>query len=76
MSKKVQGKASALCCFAVLICAACVCRGVVKVVALLGFIQRGLCCSSALWAIVDQVAAAINDRAGPSHAPPSAPNGT
>ncbi len=62
--QKVQGKASALCCFAVLICAACVCRGVVEVVALLGFIQRGLCCSSAVWAIVDQVAAAINDKLG------------
>jgi hypothetical protein len=32
--QKVQGKASALCYFAVLICAACVCRGVVNVVAL------------------------------------------
>jgi hypothetical protein len=31
------------------------------VVALLGFIQRGLCCSSAVWAIVDQVAAAIKN---------------
>ena len=47
-AKKVQRKASALCCFAVLICAACVCRGVVEVVARLGFIQRGLCCSAAV----------------------------
>jgi hypothetical protein len=43
--KKKQGKASALCCFAVLICAACVYRGIAEVVALLGFIQRGLYCS-------------------------------
>ncbi len=55
-----------LCCFAVLICAACVCRGVVEVVALLGFIQRGLCCSSAVRAIVDQVATAIKDKPGPA----------
>ncbi len=41
------------------ICAVCVCRGVVEVVALLGFIQRGLCCGNAVRAIVDQVAAAI-----------------
>ncbi len=41
--KRIQGKDSALCCFAVLICAVCVCREVVEVVALLGFIQRGLC---------------------------------
>ena len=33
--RKVQGKANALCCFALVICAACVCRGVVEVVALL-----------------------------------------
>jgi hypothetical protein len=63
--KKVQGKASAICFFAVLICAVCVCRGVVEVVALLGFIQRGLCCSGAVRAIVDQVAAAIKDKPGP-----------
>ncbi len=44
-----------------LICAVCVCRGVVEVVALLGFIQRGFYCSSAVWAIVDKVAAAIKD---------------
>jgi hypothetical protein len=50
----------------VLICAACVCRGVVEVVSLLVFIQRGLCCSSAVWAIVDQVAAAIKDKPGPA----------
>ena len=55
-----------LCCFAALICAACVCRGVVEVVALLGFVQRGPCCSSAVWAIVDQVAAAIKDKPGPA----------
>jgi hypothetical protein len=29
--KSTQGEASAICCFAVLICAACVCRGVVEV---------------------------------------------
>jgi hypothetical protein len=46
--QKLQGKANALSCFAMLICAACVCRGVVEVVALLGSIQRGLCCSSAV----------------------------
>ncbi len=40
-------------------CAVCVFRGVVEVVAPLGFIQRGLCCNSTVWAIVDQVAAAI-----------------
>ena len=55
-----------------LICAACVCRGVVEVVALLGFIQRGLCCSSAVWAIADQVAAAIEDKQGPAKAAISA----
>ncbi len=33
--RKVQGKANALCGFALVICAACVCRGVVEVVALL-----------------------------------------
>ncbi len=49
-----------------LICAACVCRGAVEVVALLGFIQRGPCCSSAVRAIVDQVAAAIKDKPGPA----------
>ncbi len=64
--KKVQGKASALCCFAVLICAACVCRGVVEVAALLGFIQRGLCCISAVCEIVDQAAAAIKDKPAPA----------
>ena len=66
MSKKVQGKASALCCFAVLICAVCVCHGVVEVAALLGFIQRGLRCSSAVWVIVDQVAAAIKNKPNPA----------
>ena len=54
------------------ICAACVCRGVVEVAALLGFIQRGLCCSSAVWAIADQVAAAIKDIPGPASAAISA----
>ena len=49
-----------------LICAACVCRGVVEVAALLGYIQRGLCCSSAVWAVVDQVAAAIKDKPDPA----------
>ncbi len=44
--RKVQGKANALCCFALVICAACVCRGVVEVVALLGSVLRGLCGSS------------------------------
>ncbi len=70
--QKVQGEANALCCFAVLICAACVCRGIVEVVALLGFIQRGLCCKSAVWAIVDQVAAAIKNKPGPATAAISA----
>ncbi len=51
-----------------LICAACVCRGIVEVAAPLGFIQRSFCCSSALWAIVDQVAAAIKDKPGPARA--------
>jgi hypothetical protein len=37
-------------------------RGVVKVVALLGFVQRGLCCSSAVRAMVDQAAAAVEDK--------------
>ena len=55
-----------------LVCAACVCRGVVEAVALLGFIQRGLCCSSAIWAIVDQAAAAIKDKPGPATAAISA----
>ena len=64
--RKVQGKASALCCFTLVICAACVCRGVVEVAALLGFIQRGLCSSSAVWAIGDQVVAAIKDKPGPA----------
>ena len=58
--------ATLLRCFAALICAACVCRGVVEVVALLSFIQQGSCCSSAVWAIVDQVAAAIKDKPGPA----------
>ncbi len=67
-----------LCCFAVLLCAVCVCREVVEVAALLGFIQQGLCCSSAVRAIVDQVAAAIKDKPGPAPraAITSAPNGT
>jgi hypothetical protein len=62
--QKEQGNANALCGFAVVICATCVRRGVVEVVALLGSIQRGLCCSSAVRAIVDQVAAAIKDKPG------------
>jgi hypothetical protein len=44
----------------------CVCCGVVEVVALLGFIQRGLCCSSAVWEIADEVAAVIRDKPGPA----------
>ncbi len=62
LKRKVQGKANALCCFALVICAACVCHGVVDVVALLGSVQRGLCGSSAIRAIVDQVAAAVEDK--------------
>ncbi len=45
-----------------MICAACVCRGVVEVVALMGSVQRGLCGSSTVRAIVDQVAAAVKDK--------------
>ncbi len=59
--RKVQGKANALCCFALVICAACVCRAVVEVVALLGSIQRGLCGSSTARAIVDQVSFFTSD---------------
>ena len=44
-------------------------------VALLGFIQRGLCCRSAVWAIADQVAAAIEDKEGPAKAAISAQRG-
>ncbi len=64
--RKVQGKVNALCCFALVICAACVCREVVEVLALLGSVQRGLCCISAVRAIVDQVAAAIKDKPDPA----------
>ncbi len=63
--RKVQGKANALCCFAVVIYAACVCRGVVEVVALLGSVQRDLCGSSTARAIVYQVAAADEDKPRP-----------
>jgi hypothetical protein len=45
--QKVQGKVNALCGFAVVICAAYVCRGVVEVVALLGYVQEGHCFSCA-----------------------------
>ncbi len=47
-------------------CAACVCRGVVEVVALLGSVQRGLCGSSTVGAIVDQVTAAVEDKPRPA----------
>jgi hypothetical protein len=54
---RAKRKENALCCFALVICAACVCRGVVEVAALLGSVQRGLCSISTVRAIVDQVAA-------------------
>ncbi len=44
----------------------CVCRGVVEVAALLGSVQRSLCGSSAVRAIVDQVAAAVEDKPRPA----------
>ncbi len=55
-----------------LTCAACVRRRVVEVVALRGSVQRGLCCSSAVRAIVYQVAAAIKDKPSPATATISA----
>ncbi len=64
--RKVQGKAHALCCFALVICAACVCRGVVEVAVPLGPVQRGLCGSCAVRAIVDQVAAAVEVKPRPA----------
>ncbi len=53
----------------------CVEKLVVEVVALLGFIQPGLCCSSAVWVIVDQVAAAIKDKRAQRRATISAQRG-
>ncbi len=41
-------------------------------VALLGSVQRGLCCSSTVRAIVDQVAAAVEDKPRPAIAAISA----
>ncbi len=48
------------------ICAACVCRGVVEVIALLGSVQRGLCGSTTVRAIVDKVAVAVEDKPRPA----------
>ncbi len=61
-----QGKANALCHFAVVMSAACVVCRVVEVLALLGSIKGSFCCSSAARAIVDHVAAAVEDKLGPS----------
>ncbi len=55
---------NALCCFALVICAACVCRGVVEVVALLGSVQRGLCGSSTVRISLAQPRAAISAQRG------------
>ncbi len=58
---KVQDKAHVLSHLAVEISAARVVQGLVKVAvvaALLGCIQEGFCCSSAVWVVVDQAVAA------------------
>ena len=43
--------------------------GVVEVVALLGSVKRGFCRSSAVWAIVNQVTAAVENKPGPATCP-------
>jgi hypothetical protein len=55
-----------ICRFAVVMSAAHVVPGVVEVVALLGCIQGGFCCSSAVREIIDQVVAAVEDKPGPT----------
>ncbi len=55
------GQRNELCRFDVVRSAAWVVPGVVEVVAILGSVRWGFCCSSAIWAIVDRIVAAVDD---------------